>query len=137
MKVVVENGKVNVQMAAETAEAKKTLESGLSDLKNSLAAHKLSMDHVKIDVVNSANADNNLQNQTNQDQGGRDQTRQFWNKFGENFGSSSQQRENFTDIPNLRGYPRKRTDEALEPVRSAGVNKYAAAGKGKGLNLVA
>jgi flagellar hook-length control protein FliK len=137
MRVLVENGKVNVQMSAETAEAKKTLESGLTDLKNSLAAHKLSMDHIKIDVVNSANAENSTQNPMNQDQGGREQTRQFWNRFNENFGSPSQQRENFADIPNMRGYPRKRTDESLEPIRSASVSNYAGAGKGKGLNLVA
>ncbi len=138
MKVLVENGKVNVQMAAETNEAKKTLESGLSDLKNSLAAHKLSVDHVKIDVVNTTNAENNMQNQTNQDQGGREQTRQFWNKFSENFGSPSQQREGFADIPNMRGYPRKRTDQPLEPVGTASIRRYAGAdNKGNGLNLVA
>lgn len=138
MKVLVQDGKVNVQMAADTQEAKKTLESGISDLKNSLAAHKLSMDHVKIDVVAGANTDNNTQNQSNQNNpGSREQTQKFWNNFSENFGSHRQQRENFTDVPNLRGYARPRTDQPLEPIRSAGVNKYAAAGKGKGLDLVA
>ena len=137
MKVMVENGKVNVQMSAATSEAKKALEEGLSDLKNSLAAHKLSMDHVKIDVVNSTNTENNTQSQLSQDQSGRDQTRQFWNKFSENFGSSSQQRESFSDIPSMKAYGRKRTDSPLEPISSTSVNKYASAGKGKGLNLVA
>jgi flagellar hook-length control protein FliK len=137
MKVMVENGKVNVQMVAETDEAKKTLESGLSYLKNSLAAHRLSMDHVKIDVVNSTNAENNTQNQMNQDSSGREQTRQFWNRFSENFGSSSQQRDGLADIPSMKGYPRKRTDSPLEPISSASVKQYAGAGKGKGLNLVA
>lgn len=138
MKVLVENGKVNVQMAAETNEAKKTLESSLSDLRNSLAAHKLSMDHVKVDVVNTMNTDGSMHNQTNQDQGSREQTRQFWNKFSENFGSPSQQREGFADIPNMRGYPRKRTDQPLEPIGTASVRRYAGVdNKGKGLNLVA
>lgn len=137
MKVLVENGKVNVQMSAETNEAKKVLEGGLSDLKNSLAAHNLSMDHIKVDVVNHTNTDNTAQNQMNQNPGSREQTRQFWNHFSENFGSGSQQRENFTDIPSLRGYARPRTDQPLEPVRSARVANYGATGKGKGLNLVA
>jgi flagellar hook-length control protein FliK len=138
MKVLVEDGKVNVQMAADTQEAKKTLESGLSELKNSLAAHKLSMDHVKIDVVGSTNTDNSTQNQMNQNNpGSRDQARQFWNNFSENFGSGNPDRSGFTDIPNLRGYPRPRSDKGIEPVQTASVNKYAAAGKGRGLNLVA
>ncbi len=137
MKVLVQDGKVNVQMSADTQEAKKTLESSLSDLKNSLAAHKLSMDHIKIDVVAGTNTENNTQNQMNQHQGTRDQTRQFWNNFSENFGSPNQQREGFTDLPNLRGYPRPRTDQGIEPAQTARANNYAAAGKGKGLNLVA
>jgi flagellar hook-length control protein FliK len=137
MKVLVENGKVNVQMAADTQEAKKVIESGLSDLKNSLAAHKLSMDHVKVDVVNHANTDNNAQNQMNQNTDSREQNRQFWNRFSENFGSPSQQRDNFTDIPNLRGYPKKRADEALEPIANSSVKSYAGTSKGRGLNLVA
>lgn len=138
MKVLVQDGKVNVQMAADTQEAKKTLESGLSELKNSLAAHKLSMDHVKIDVVSGANTDNSAQNQMNQNNpGARDQARQFWNNFGDNFGSGKQDRSGFSDIPSLRGYPRPRSDKGIEPVETASVNKYAAAGKGKGLNLVA
>lgn len=138
MKVLVQDGKVNVQMAADTQEAKKTLESGLSELKNSLAAHKLSMDHVKIDVVSGPNTDNNAQNQMNQNNpGSRDQARQFWNNFGDNFGSGNQDRSSFADIPSLRGYPRPRSDKGIEPVETASVNKYAAAGKGKGLNLVA
>jgi len=138
MKVLVQDGKVNVQMAADTQEAKKTLESSLSELKNSLAAHKLSMDHVKIDVVSGTNTDNNAQNQMNQNNpGSRDQSRQFWNNFSENFGSGKQDRSGFSDIPSLRGYPRPRSDKGLEPVQTASVSKYAAEGKGKGLNLVA
>lgn len=137
MKVLVENGKVNVQMSAETSEAKKVIEGGLSELKNSLAAHQLSVDHIKVDVVNNTNTDNTAQNQLNQNHQGRDQNRQFWNNFSENFGSPSQQRESFTDIPNMRGYARPRTDAPLEPVRSARVASYGASAKGKGLNLVA
>lgn len=138
MKVLVQDGKVNVQMAADTPEAKKTLESGLAELKNNLAAHKLSMDHVKIDVVAGPNTDNTSQNQTSQNSsGGREQAQKFWNNFSENFGSPRQQRDNFTDVPSLRGYARPRTDRPLEPIQTAGVRKYASAGKGKGLDLVA
>ncbi|HEY8269490.1 MAG TPA: flagellar hook-length control protein FliK [Pseudobdellovibrionaceae bacterium] len=137
MKVLVQDGKVNVQMSAETHEARKTLENGLSDLRNSLAAHKLSMDHIRIDVVSGTNTENSSQNQMNQHQSSRDQTRQFWNTFNQNFGAPNQQRDGFTDLPNLRGYPRRRTDKGLEPVQTASVNKYTGTGKGAGLNLVA
>lgn len=136
MKVAVQDGKVNLQMQATSPEAKKALESGMSELKNSLAAHKLSMDHVKVDVVNKPNTENNTNQQMNQ-QNAREQTRQFWNHFSDSFGSPSQQRDNFTDIPNMRGYAQHRGDEPLRPVETSSVRKYAAAGKGRGLDLVA
>jgi flagellar hook-length control protein FliK len=137
MKVLVENGKVNVQMSAETAEAKKAIEGGLSELKNSLAAHRLSMDHIKVDVVGNTNTDNTAQNQMNQNQNGREQSRQFWNHFSQDFGAPSQQRDGFADMQSLRGYVRPRTDKPLEPIRSAAASNYGAGVKGKGLNLVA
>ena len=56
LKMAIHDGKVNLQMATETPEAKQAIESGMSDLKSSLAAHKLSVDHVKVDVVSGSSA---------------------------------------------------------------------------------
>ncbi len=136
LKLQVQDGKVNVHMAADTAEAKKTIESGLAELKTSLAAHKLSVDHVKVDVVNNASpTDTGLQNQTNQN-GQREGTRQFWNQFNENFGSQGR-REGYTqEGVNLRGYGRSQAHDPLKPIETKAKTR-AVDGKGSGLNLVA
>ncbi len=138
LKMAIQDGKVNLQMATETPEAKQAIESGMSDLKSSLAAHKLSVDHVKVDVVNSSSAgsaaDNSSQSFNQQAQ--RDSTRQFWNQFQENFGNRSQ-REGFSEAPGLKGYGTKRSDP-LAPVEGTSTAKSRSVeGKGNGLNLVA
>ncbi len=93
LKVMLQDGKVNMQMSADTQEAKKAIESSLAELKTSLAAHKLSMENVKVDVVNATSTDTATQNQTNLNgQNQRDQTRQFWNQFNDNFGSPGRKR---------------------------------------------
>ncbi|MGZ3774877.1 MAG: flagellar hook-length control protein FliK [Pseudobdellovibrionaceae bacterium] len=136
LKVMLQNGKVNMQMSADTQEAKKAIESSLAELKTSLAAHKLSMENVKVDVVNSASADTATQNQTNMNgQQQRDQTRQFWNQFNENFGSQGR-RESFLDVPNLKGYGQKR--DSLQPIETTSKPRTRSVeGKGSGINLVA
>lgn len=137
LKVMLQDGKVNMQMSADTQEAKKTIESSLAELKTSLAAHKLSMENVKVDVVNSASADTATQNQTNMNgQNQRDQTRQFWNQFNENFGSQGR-KESFVEMPNLKGYGNRGRDP-LQPIEtSSKARARSVEGKGSGLNLVA
>ncbi|WP_246845729.1 flagellar hook-length control protein FliK [Bdellovibrio sp. ZAP7] len=139
LKVMLQDGKVNLQMQADSQEAKKSIESSLVDLKNSLAAHKLSVENVKVDVVNTTSADTATQNQNNNTngQGGQRDARQFWNNFNESFGNQGR-RESFTEMQPLRGYAGKRRDP-LQPIDSASVKAAprAVEGKGSGLNLVA
>lgn len=137
LKVMVQDGKVNLQMAAETQDAKKTIESSLAELKTSLAAHKLSVENVKVDVVNSTSTDTAANNQSNMNgQNQRDQTRQFWNQFNENFGNQGR-RESFAEMSHLKGYGQKRRDP-LQPIEVASTApSRASEGKGSGLNLVA
>ncbi|MEK2646811.1 flagellar hook-length control protein FliK [Bdellovibrio sp. BCCA] len=137
LKVMLQDGKVNLQMSADTQEAKKTIESSLAELKTSLAAHKLSMENVKVDVVNSASADTATQNQTNMNgQNQRDQNRQFWNQFNENFGSQGR-KESFLEMPNLKGYGNRGRDP-LQPIETSSTARARnVEGKGSGLNLVA
>ncbi|HEY1080421.1 MAG TPA: flagellar hook-length control protein FliK, partial [Bdellovibrio sp.] len=138
LKVMLQDGKVNMQMSADTQEAKKTIESSLAELKTSLAAHKLSMENVKVDVVSAASTDTAAQNQTDlTGQNQRDQnqqTRQFWNQFNDNFGSQGR-KESFTEMPNLRGYGAK-TRDPLQPIEMK-TQARKVEGKGSGLNLVA
>lgn len=137
LKVMVQDGKVNLQMAAETQDAKKTIESSLAELKTSLAAHKLSVENVKVDVVNATSTDTAANNQSNMNgQSQRDQTRQFWNQFNENFGNQGR-RESFTEMSHLKGYGQKRRDP-LQPIEVASkTSSRVSEGKGSGLNLVA
>lgn len=139
LKVMVENGKVNVQMSTETTEAKKMVESSLSDLKHSLSAHRLSVENVKVDVVNSTSTDvatrqdsNNLNSQ-GQFQGHKD-TQKFWNQFQEQFGSRAQ-RESFFDVPGIKGYGQKKSDP-LTPLTEAQRSRRAD-GRGSAIDVVA
>ncbi|MBX2987651.1 MAG: flagellar hook-length control protein FliK [Bdellovibrionaceae bacterium] len=138
MKVLVKDGKVNVQMLTESPEAKKAIDGSLSDLRSSLAAHKLSMDHVKVDVVSGTNTDSQTRNDSNMNQNPqRDGNRQFWNQFQENFGNRGA-REGFWDMPNLKGYRQMRRPDPLQPIDAPGVAAgRKAEGKGRGLDLVA
>ncbi|MGE9745847.1 flagellar hook-length control protein FliK [Bdellovibrio bacteriovorus] len=135
LKVMLQDGKVNMQMSADTQEAKKAIESSLAELKTSLAAHKLSMENVKVDVVNSTSADTATQNQTNMNGNQqRDQARQFWNQFNENFGSQGR-KESFADMPSLKGYGGRR--DPLQPIETRSTPTRKVEGRGSGLNLVA
>ncbi len=142
LKVELQDGKVNVHVQAESPEVKKTIESSLAELKTSLAAHKLSMEHIKVDVVNSTSTDVSAQNQ-NQGQAGnggqfeRDQTRQFWQQFQQNFGNQNA-RSSFYEVGDTRNYGRKQPDP-IEPMSSASQvrGQRIIEGRGQGLNVVA
>lgn len=134
LKVQMQDGKMSMQMMADSKEAKQSIESSLAELKTSLAAHKLSIDHVKVDVVNSTNTENSTNNQTNMNsQGGHDQAKKFWHNFNENFGSRTK-RESFFDGPGNVGYKSKTLDP-LQPIEASASRQVT--GKGRGLNLVA
>jgi len=50
LKVKMVNGQLNVEMVTASDEAKKVLEKGLGELKDSLAVHKIHLDAIKIDT---------------------------------------------------------------------------------------
>lgn len=140
LKVLVQDGKVNVQMAAESNEAKKAIESGLSELKSSLAAHKLGVDHIKVDVVSSVNTDTGTRNQSDlgsnpQNEG---QARQFWNNFQENFGNR-QARDGMYDIPGFKNYRQSRQPDVAAPLEAASrtAKPERADGRGSSIDMVA
>lgn len=140
MKLQVLDGKVQLQMNTESQEAKKMIESSLHDLKQSLAAHQLSMDHVKVDVVAQASDSSKTQNEMQQqmqkffDQQQREGTRQFWQQFQENFGNR-QARENFYDAQNIRTGVRR---QSLPGIREEALPRAQRSGSsGRSLDLVA
>lgn len=141
MKLQVLDGKVQLHMNTESTEAKKMIESSLQDLKQSLAAHQLSMEHVKVDVVaqsaDASKAQNDLQNQMQNffEQQQRNGTKQFWQQFNENFGNR-QARENYFDAQNIRTGVRR---QELPGISEASATKGArrTGSSGRSLNLVA
>jgi len=88
LKVVLQNGKLNVEMQTQDKNVKKMIEESLSELKSGLAAHRLSLEHVKIDTVNATNADNSTQLQSNLNQNSEGRARDMWQ---ESFQQNQQQ----------------------------------------------
>lgn len=135
LKVMMQEGKMQIQMQADNKQTKSALESSLADLKTSLAAQKVSVDNIKVDVVNATSNETAANNQF-LDQHNQRETRQFWNQFNEHFGNQSK-RNSFFESPSGRGYKAK-DPKALEPVQVSSTQKpKMASGKGSGLNLVA
>lgn len=142
MKVVVNEGRVNVQLNAETHEAKKLLESSIHDLKHSLGAKNLALDTIKVDVGQSSSSSTDAQNgqqpqqqKMDMHQQGREQARQFFEQFRQDtFGG----RNSFMDIPGAKSYAQQKPDP-LKPGddTKASSRRYQGTGKGSGLNLVA
>jgi flagellar hook-length control protein FliK len=138
MKIQVNQGRVNVEMSTETKEAKQIIENSMSDLKNSLSTHKLTVDSVKVDVGNQTSSDSNQQQKAqdfSQNQG-REQARQFMSQFRDENLSGRQQ---FLDLPGVRAYQKTDGPEPLapQPLDRARMQRYTGMSKGNGLNLVA
>ncbi len=135
LKVRLQEGKVQVELRAENKESQKLLESSLGDLKNSLHAHHISLDSVKVDVGGEFTRREAHQefNQPQMDLN-REQAKQFMNQFRE---GNMFQKQSLFDAPGFQTY-RAQRDEPLAPISqdirprsSLNVNK------GRDLNLVA
>lgn len=142
LRVELKEGRVQLHMLADNKETKKMLESSVSDLKDSLASQKISLDSVKIDSVVRTNVENQTQgnlNGQNQNQNlhqGQDQrdTRQFWNQFQDQFGGRPN-RDAMFETPKPKSYAPKDAT-TLGPAESTTAS-VRSNGKSKGLNLVA
>ena len=140
MRLKVMDGKVELQLSAENKEVKKVLENSIQDLKASLAAHKLVVDQVRVDVVNqtmgSSDVRQDLQNQMNDfmNQQQRDGTKQFWQQFNENFGNR-QARESYFDAQNIRTGMREQKLPGFGDDRTSTTRVQG--NRGRSLNLVA
>jgi flagellar hook-length control protein FliK len=83
LKVVLQEGKVDIQLMTDSQQAKKAIESELHNLKAVLAEGKMDLRDIKVDV--SQNLGRQMQEQMADQQ--RENARQFLNYFRENFGS--------------------------------------------------
>ena len=130
LKVIFQDGKLNVEMQTQNKDIKKLVEDSLSELKSGLAAHRLSLEHVKINTVEATNADNNTQFQSNLNQSGsQDQAREQWREFQGNLNSQSDKRPSHADSRIQTGVAQRgasiNTATAVNNMRTYGGTKGA------------
>jgi flagellar hook-length control protein FliK len=136
LKVVVDAGKVDIQMQADTHEAKKLLESSLGDLKQALGQRNLNLEGLKVDVGSQTSNDTGKQNSQSQmnfqGDANRDQAQKFLSNFrDENFA----RRAGDWEAPGGRPY-KTPTADPLQPATSA-ARRYQGQQKGKSIDRVA
>ena len=113
LKVSVDDGQVNVQMLTENDHAKRLLENGLHELKASLAAEKLHVDTMKVDVGSEIKKH---MDQPSQQDASREQARQFAQEFMGQFREEREAfRQGFAENPGWRSYNRNPKRVPVEP----------------------
>ncbi|MGE3972984.1 MAG: flagellar hook-length control protein FliK [Bdellovibrionales bacterium] len=130
LKVMVKNGKVDIQMLTESAETKRLLESSIEELKGSLAMHKLSLENMKVDGANTKLDTALDQGFLNQE---REHAREFLGQFRD---FNHARRDTLNDLGDLRGYGSSKSKK-LRPEDAQIPSTAKAAGKTKRLDLVA
>lgn len=128
LKVMVSDGKVDVQILAETADTKRLLEKNINDLRASLSGQKLEISDLKVDMSKSPEREAN--NDNNRDFN-REQARQFLGQFRD---EREAMRNGMFELPSMRQYKQSKAKE-LQPVDSAGEAKPAAKNSSR-LNVV-
>ncbi len=112
LKVKVEDGKVGIQMIADTADAKRLLESSIGDLKANLSQHKMTVDAFKVDVSDKFSDSLNQQSDLN-----REEARQFLGQFRE---QNQFRNAWFNDSPGIKAYRqyggKDVTKQPVEPI---------------------
>ncbi len=128
LKVAVENGQVNIQMITQNKEAKKMIEEGLSELKASLAAHKLQVDTLRVDL--SEGVSKQMQEQLNDHK--QNQSREFAQNFLGNMRDERQGfRQGFFDNSGYKAYKNLAEREGGVPQPDAVGSTSSGSGSGK------
>ncbi|MGE0761659.1 MAG: flagellar hook-length control protein FliK [Bdellovibrionales bacterium] len=108
MKVAVENGQVNIEMIADSNEAKRLIEKGLGDLKATLMSHNLKVDQIRVDTP--ADVSRQLTQQHD------DAQKQFAQQFMEQFRQENNEwRRGFFDIGSARAYNSQKEQTDRQP----------------------
>lgn len=136
LKVMLLDGKLNVELQTQNKDVKKLIEDSLSELKSGLAAHRLSLEHIKIDTVNATNADNNTQLQSNLNQGNSEgRMREFWSDFQGNMNNQSGKKSSYAESS---GQPNVSSRNSVANAASAaGALRTYGGTKGATINRVA
>lgn len=134
LKVMMQDGKVNIEMQTVDKSVKKLIEDSLTELKSGLASQRIHVDHVKINTVNATNTENSAQfNTQHQNSDGQGRQQEFWQEFRQNFGNQSR-RNSYADVQAVPG--RQPTQpNALQPVKTS--TARAAGRTGSTINRIA
>lgn len=140
LKVLMQDGRLNIEMQTQDKSVKKLIEDSITELKSGLAAQQLSVDHVRISTVNATNTENSTQFQPGQNHSGQnfsagqDQQKEFWKQFQNNFGNQAR-RGSYGDVQSVSGARTTAEPNALQPLQTG---KARATGRtGSTLNRVA
>ena len=139
LKVLMEGGRLNIEMQTQDKSVKKLIEDSLTELKSGLAAQQLSVDHVRISTVNATNTENSAQFQSNLNHSeqnfaqAQDQQKEFWKQFQNNFGNQAR-RGSYSDVAAV-GSRASAEPNALQPIKTSAAR--ASGRTGSTLNRVA
>lgn len=136
LKVILQEGKINIEMNTQDKSVKKLIEESLSDLKSSLASQQMKLDHVKINSVIATGTENNTQMNSNQNQSFSNQQGQsfqnLYNQSESHTGQNQQQRQAYSGRHELNNAVVK---TQIKPQFNA--SAYSVANKGRSINMVA
>lgn len=136
LKVMLDNGKINIEMNAQDKSVKKMLEESLSDLKSSLASHQMRVEHVKINNVVAVDTQNQAQFQSDANSSNSSfQNRQQQEMNMQNFANSNSGRGREQG----QSYQTSQQQSVQTPIIKSvqGRAAYVAANKGSSVNVVA
>jgi len=83
LKVMLDQGNINLELNTQDKSVKKLIEDNLSDLKSSLALHQMRVDHVKINSVTAMDTGNQTQFQSNLNYSNPEQSSYSQNQNGQ------------------------------------------------------
>ena len=134
LKVILQEGKINIEMNTQDKSVKKLIEESLSDLKSSLASQQMKLDHVKINSVVATGTENNTQMNSNQNQSFSNQQGQgFQNLFNQSESHMGQQQRQAHSATRELNNTVVKTQ--VKPQFNA--SAYSVANKGRSINMVA
>ncbi len=138
LKVMMTNGKMNIELNTQDKSVKKLIEDSLSDLRSSLAARQISLEHVKINSVNAANTENNsgsLQN-SNQQAGSESNQSKTFDQLQQQMQQQKNQNQQQSFTKNLLNEDRP-VVIPIASIQKSAASQYYGLNKAQGLNAVA
>ncbi len=142
LKVMMTNGKMNIELNTQDKSVKKLIEDSLSDLRSSLAARQISLEHVKINSVNATNTENNsgsLQN-SNQQAGSESNQSKTFDQLQQQMQQQKNQNQQRSFTKTLLNEDRPVVTSianAQKSIQKSAASQYYGLNKAQGLNAVA